>query len=331
MPSKSSTILLQTFRIVPLVLLGVVRLSSSVAAEDTNRVAILYQRFLSGQTSQGYVAFRKEFYLPGARSSLDTNTAPRSTNVEDIIASAPNVHTEYRACWWNGSNFVMALTIKGPVGVDAGISAALVYGFDGDTYWEYRMPTPPPTDRVSQRTTPSGAVFTSQPPGQRGRLSSSFTAAEVEAARAKSMVPSQVSAADNWMAECRRVTQFGLGFSLDGAPQISGSTIVARMASARGDTQKLILEITGAPAHPDSLKFSGTEMYRVLPDFSGDSITIDTLSKYGHIPSSRFRYHILEFAPYAPANASGIYSPSTYQAGTPDLKGLMDKAKAAAK
>jgi hypothetical protein len=252
--------------------------------------------------------------------------------VEDIIASAPKISTGYRACWWNGSNFVVALATKGPVGVEAGLSAALfIYGFDGETYWEYRMPTPPPTDRVSQRTTPSGVVFTSQPPGQRGRLSSSFTAAEVEAARAKSAVPSQVSTTDNWMAECRRVTQFGLGFSLDGAPQISGSTIVARMASARGDTQKLILEITGAPAHPDSLKFSGTEMYRVLPDFSGDSITIDTLSKYGHIPSSRFRYHILEFAPYAPANASGIYSPSTYQAGTPDLKGLMDKAKAAAK
>jgi len=289
------------------------------AQANESHVATLYQQFLTGTNSTGFIVFEREITFPPRRAKFSAPTSVGSNSVQQL--NIPNKN--YFSFCWADSNFIITSSSDAPLTNENDVaSASRLYGYDGQSYW--RLLNDASQTYINSKEGPGFL-----PPVDSASILTVIPKDEALSSRDKYVPNATLSTINELAAECRRVVQLGFSYPIQGKPSMVSSTVII-VNGVGGRTQTM--HITGSMDHPEILNYDATTnamaKFRVSIDYSTDTLIIDRLSASGRKPITTIHYKILSVRMPAPSQEKSMFSWQTYKAN--DGKVIAELAKSGA-
>lgn len=279
---------------------------------DEDCLASLYQRFLRGHQSTGFIAFERTVVYPKA----PTQVTETGTNGNPSIPKL-----DWRCFLWNGSKFLVVLS-DAPITNETDIAhsatspthISIFCGYDGETYWSLRANTIRTYRKVDD------VQYDEQRPIEIKSTLAVFTREEeLSLAREGRKSNRQLAAILDRAAESRQVAQMGFSLPLEEPPTLITSNQML-LKSTDGRSQTVVF--TGPREQPEILEYHAPSNtignFCVITGFQTNTLTIEGLSSRLKLRTSTIRYRVL--AASVPSSLPvSAFSWQTYQPTTGEL------------
>lgn len=251
-------------------------------------MAALYQRFLTGHQSTGFIAFERKLVFPEPPNQVAGSEAFRNPSIP--------LKLDYRCFLWNGSKF-LSVSSDAPITNETDIVRSATSptrisdfcGYDGETYWNLRANVM----RVYRKV--DAGQYDQQVPIEINSTLAVFTREEeLSLARGGRQSNRPLASILDHAAESRRVAQMGFSLPVEEPPTLVASNQML-LRSPDGRSQTVVF--TGPREQPEILEYyapsNTTGSFRVIPGFQTNTLTIDSLSSRSKLRTSTIRYRVL--------------------------------------